>query len=114
LILKFINFWTLATEPGWSLLFHHPVGYPDLPFQTLSGVVDTDLFADGFVHFPALLRTDFEGVIAKGAPVAQVVPVRKGAELDVGTMDAGQIAQNRAVQEALGSQPGVYRKSYRR
>ena len=46
LILKFINFWTLATEPGWSLLFHHPVGYPDLPFQTLSGVVDTDLFAE--------------------------------------------------------------------
>ncbi|MEL7253257.1 MAG: hypothetical protein AAGL23_03720 [Pseudomonadota bacterium] len=114
LILKFINFWTLATEPGWSLHFHHPAGYPNLPFQTLSGVVDTDLFADGYVHFPALLRMDFDGVIAKGTPVAQVVPVRKEAELNVGTMNAGQIAQNRAVQEALGSQPGVYRKSYRR
>ncbi|MEL7280204.1 MAG: hypothetical protein AAFY35_13215 [Pseudomonadota bacterium] len=114
LVLKFINFWTLGTEPGWSLLFHHPAGYPDLPFQTLSGVVDTDLFSDGYVHFPALLRPEFEGVIAKGTPVAQIVPVRKETDLDLGTMSPDEIAQNRAVQEALGSQPGVYRKTYRR
>ena len=114
LILKFINFWTLKTEPGWSLWFHHPAGYPDLPFKTLSGVVDTDLFCDGYVHFPALLETDFEGVIEKGTPVAQVVPVQKECTLDVGVMTKDEIAQNRAVQEALGSQPGVYRKNFRR
>lgn len=114
LILKFVNFWTLSTEAGWSLLVQHPAGYPDLPFQTLSGVVDGDRFCDGYVHFPALLDPGFEGVIARGTPVAQVVPVRKETALDVGPMTDAEIAENRAVQEALASEPGVYRKRYRR
>lgn len=114
LVLKFINYWTLRTQPGWSLLFHHPAGWPDLPFRTLSGVVDTDLFADGYVHFPALLSPEFEGVIARGTPVAQVVPVLREVEIDVDEMDADDIARNRAVQAALAEETGVYRKTYRR
>lgn len=114
MVLKFINYWTLATEPGWSLLCHHPAGYPDLPFQTLPGVVDSDLFVDGYIHFPALLRGGFEGVIPRGTPVAQIVPVQKETTLEVGTMTNAQIAQNRATQEALATQTGVYRKRYRR
>lgn len=114
LVLKFINYWTLTAEPGWSLLFHHPTGYPDLPFQTLSGVVDSDLFADGYVHFPALLDPGFVGVIPRGMPVAQVVPVRKETLLEVDTMTAAQVARNRVTQEALAAEPGIYRKKYRR
>lgn len=114
LVLKFINFWTLEAEPGWSLLFHHPSGYPDLPFKALSGVVDSDLFADGYVHFPALLDPGFEGLIERGTPVAQVVPVRKDSVLEVRTMTDNEIANNRAMQDALATEPGVYRKRFRR
>lgn len=114
LVLKFINYWTLRSEPGWSLLFQHPAGYPDLPFHTLSGVVDSDLFADGYVHFPARLTPGFEGVIARGTPVAQVIPVSKDTALDTGVMDADAIARNRAMQETLTKTPGVYRKHHRR
>lgn len=114
LILKFVNFWTLQSSPGWSLMFLHPQGYPDLPFTTLSGVVDCDLFADGYVHFPAVLRPGFEGVIAKGTPIAQVVPVQKAVGIEVGVMQKAQIAQNRAVQEELGTTPGLYRKKFHR
>lgn len=114
LILKFINFWTLETPAGWSVMFIHPQGYPDLPFTTLGGVVDCDTYKHGYVHFPALLKPGFEGVIAKGTPLAQAVPVQKDVGLEVGVMSSDQIAANRTVQDGLGQEPGLYRKSFRR
>ncbi len=114
LVLKFMNFWTLETPPEWSLLFLHPLGYPDLPFTTLGGVVDCDTYKDGYVHFPALLKPGFEGVILKGTPVAQAVPVLKETALEIGVMAPAQIAANRAVQDDLARAPGQYRKAFRR
>ena len=113
LFLKFMNFWTLGTSEGWSILFIHPLGYPDLPFKTLGGVVDCDAFTDGYVHFPAVLKPGFEGVIPKGTPVAQAVPVLKELELDVGVMSDVQIEKNRSVQTDLSREPGHYRKAFR-
>lgn len=113
-ILKFMNFWTLETPPGWSLMFMHPQGYPDLPFTTLGGVVDCDSFKDGYVHFPAVLTPGFDGVIAKGTPVAQAVPVQKETALDIAVMSPVQIAANRSVQDDLARKPGQYRKLFRR
>ena len=114
LFLKFMNFWTLQTPPGWSLLFMHPQGYPDLPFTTLGGVVDCDTYSDGYVHFPALLTPGFEGVIPKGTPVAQAVPVQKETALEIAAMSPVQVADNRAVQDELARTPGQYRKVFRR
>ncbi|MCA1335199.1 hypothetical protein [Pseudooceanicola marinus] len=115
-VLKFMNFWTLEAPPGWSLLFTHPMNREELPFRTLSGVVDCDSFHDGYVHFPALWTTrEFTGVLPAGTPVAQVIPVPAEAPaLEVGVMDADQVAANRGVQKELGREAGVYRKRYRR
>lgn len=114
-VVKFINFWTLETPAGWSLLFTHPLNREDLPFRALSGVVDCDLFKDGYVHFPALWTDpNFEGTLAKGTPVAQVFAIqREVPALDVGDMTEDEIARNREVQHALGQERGVYRKSFR-
>ena len=114
-VLKFMNFWTLEAPEGWSLLFTHPLNREDLPFRTLSGLVDCDLFRDGYVHFPAIwLDADFEGVLSKGTPVAQVIAVPRDAPaLQVEEMNADAIARNRAVQEQLQSERGVYRKTFR-
>ncbi|MEH6647295.1 hypothetical protein [Sulfitobacter sp.] len=114
LILKFVNYWTLETPPSWSLMFIHPQGYPDLPFTTLGGVVDCDGFKDGYVHFPALLKPDFEGVFRKGTPAAQAVPVQKGIELEIAAMSPAQVMHSRTVQEDIARTPGHYRKSFRR
>lgn len=114
LFVKFLNHWTLQSEPGWSLLFQHPLGYPHLPFKTLSGVVDCDRFADGYVHFPAVLAPDFEGVIARGTPIAQVIPVQKDCTLEVAPMSDAEADRNRLMQEALEREPGHYRKACRR
>lgn len=115
-VLKFMKVWTLETPPGWSLLFVHPMNRADLPFYTLSGLVDCDGFSDGLVHFPALWTDDgFEGVLPAGTPVAQAIAVpRAQPTLSVETQGPARQAATRAVQAALQSEPGVYRKRHRR
>lgn len=113
--IKFMNFWTLETPPGWSILFTHPLNREDLPFRTLSGVVDTDRFAAGLTHFPALWSDPgFSGVLPAGTPVAQAIPIPRGAtKLSVGTQSEPEATATREMQQALQSARGVYRKRYR-
>jgi hypothetical protein len=73
---KFTNFWGIKTPPGYSTLFTHPMNRTELPFLTLSGVVDTDDYNQP-VNFPFVIRNDFEGIIEAGTPIAQVVPFRR-------------------------------------
>ena len=114
-VLKFTNFWTVELPVGWSMLFTHPVNRVDLPFQTLTGLVDCDRFSDGFVHFPALWTDpDFEGVLKAGTPVAQGFPVpREALELETGAFEAEQLDRHLAVEDGLQSERGFYRKSFR-
>lgn len=114
LFIKFVNYWTLQVPDGWSILFHHPTGYPDLPFTTLSGVVDCDRFGLGHVHFPALLQPGFQGVIRRGTPVAQCVPVQKDVGLEVRAMTDAEASESAGITHEIGKDPGVYRKTYRR
>ena len=114
-VIKFTNYWTLSVPAGWSLLFTHPLNRTDLPFHTLSGVVDCDGFSEGYVHFPALLRDGFEGTIARGTPVAQAIPVRREqAELTIDVLSDEAIRTSRTIQETLAADPGLYRKRFRR
>lgn len=115
-VVKFMNFWTIETPPGWSVLFTHPLNREDLPFRTLSGVVECDRFADGLVHFPALwTEPDFEGVLAAGTPVAQAIPIqREEVELVLEEFDPDHAARTRAMQAALQNEPGHYRKLRKR
>lgn len=73
---KFINEWVVKTPKGYSTLFTHPLNRTDLPFQTLSGVVDTDSYKLP-VNFPFMIDNDFEGVIEKGTPIAQLIPIKR-------------------------------------
>ena len=108
-ILKFTGFWTL--EADGPLLFTHPLNREDLPFRTLSGVVDR--WPDGHVHLPAVLDPSFEGTIARGTPVAQVVELGGAAGssgLEVGVQDATAIARARDLSARLEAERGLYRR----
>ena len=71
-IVKFNSFWTIELEPGYSLFATHPINRADLPFRTLTGLVDSDRFTDVGVLFPAQwVDPEFEGVLPRGTPVAQ-------------------------------------------
>lgn len=115
--IKFNNFWTVEAPPGISLLFSHPFNREDLPFRTLTGLVDVDAFTRGFVHFPGLwVDPEFEGTLPAGTPVAQAVPIRREAlelEFDVAELDDKELAEQFDFQKSLHDDASIYRKAYR-
>jgi hypothetical protein len=114
-IIKFNNFWTIETPPGYSLLFTHPVNRTDLPFTTLTGLVDCDTFYESPVNFPARWHdTAFNGVLPKGTPVAQCLPVKREAWAGrfeiLSEADTARVIETRNI---VGHQSDVYRRQFR-
>jgi hypothetical protein len=75
-VYKFINRWIIKTEKGYSCLFIHPSGYPDLPFVTLPGVVDTDNLLTE-INPPFRMKNGWTGIIPAGTPIAQIIPFKR-------------------------------------
>jgi hypothetical protein len=77
-LIKFHNLWCIEAPEGYAMFFTHPVNRFDLPFTTLSGLVDCDRYQDNWVHFPAHWHDkNFTGVLPRGTPVAQCVLVKR-------------------------------------
>jgi hypothetical protein len=68
--------WFYRTPPGYSVLVTHPMNRYDLPFFTLSGIVDSDIWGLP-VFFSFFLRRDFIGIIPKGTPIMQFIPFKR-------------------------------------
>lgn len=73
---KWRNLNIIKTPPGWSCLFTHPLNRMDLPFQTLSAIVDTDKH-DAPIHFPFFMKHGFDGKIPMGTPIVQIIPFKR-------------------------------------
>jgi hypothetical protein len=68
--------WYCETPPGYSMLITHPFNRHDLPFTTLSGIIDTDKWhAPVFTAF--FLKRNFIGTIPKGTPIFQMIPIKR-------------------------------------
>lgn len=66
----------METPTGYSILITHPFNRFDLPFTTLSGVVDSDgIMQKG--NIPFFIKEGFEGVIEKGTPIFQIFPFKR-------------------------------------
>lgn len=76
LAFKFLNQFITKTPVGWSSLFTHPIGFPNLPFHVIPGVVDTDVL-ETEINPPLWMKKDFSGIIKKGTPIAQVIPFQR-------------------------------------
>lgn len=114
-VIKFINLWTIETPPGYSLLFTHPVNRVDLPFTTLSGLVDCDTFAQSPIHFPARWHdANFNGVLPKGTPIVQCLPVKRESWSPFcETLSAEAIGRLNETQQTLARETDVYRRQFR-
>lgn len=73
---KWSNYWHIKTPKGYSTLFIHPLNRLDLPFYSMSGVVDTDSHPL-IINFPFFIRKDFEGIIEAGTPMIQAIPFKR-------------------------------------
>lgn len=73
---KFSNQYIIETPENWSCLFVQPLGFPNLPFRTIPGVVDTDKLKTD-INQPIWIKKDFTGVIPMGTPIAQIIPFER-------------------------------------
>jgi hypothetical protein len=73
---KFKNIWSVKTPKGYSCLFVSPL-HGDTPIKIFPGIVDTDTH-HAAVEFPFVLKDlNFRGLIPKGTPVAQIIPIKR-------------------------------------
>jgi hypothetical protein len=68
--------WEPKTPKGYSTLYMHPSNRIDLPFTTLSGIIDTDKWQ---IHgpLPFLIKEGFEGLIPAGTPIYQIMFIKR-------------------------------------
>ena len=67
----------IKTPSGYSLLVTHPLNRHDLPFVSLSGIVDSDRTTWRPGNYPFFIKKNFEGLIPKGTPVLQIIPIKR-------------------------------------
>lgn len=73
---KWMNYWAIRTPKGYSTMFIQPM-HRESVFTILPGVVDTDEYYAA-VNFPFVINDpEFEGMIPKGTPIAQVIPFKR-------------------------------------
>jgi hypothetical protein len=66
-----------AVPKNYSMLITHPLNRYDLPFTTLSGIVDGGLVMNPKGKIPFFIKEGFEGIIPQGTPIAQIIPFRQ-------------------------------------
>jgi hypothetical protein len=70
------SLWEPQTPNGYSTMYHHPNNRFDLPFHTMTGIVDTDSWpVPGPVPF--LLKKGFEGLLPAGTPIIQTTFIKR-------------------------------------
>jgi hypothetical protein len=75
---KWMNPWAIKTPKGYSTMFVQPM-HRESVFTILPGIVDTDTYTAP-VNFPFVINDpNFEGLIPKGTPIAQVIPIKRDA-----------------------------------
>jgi hypothetical protein len=114
-VIKFHNLWTIEAPAGYAILFTHPVNRFDLPFTTLTGLVDCDRYSHSWIHFPAHWHdVNFSGVLPKGTPIAQCLPVkRENWTADIGPFTEDDVLRVQEMKNAIKREPGLYRRKFR-
>lgn len=75
-VFKFMNKWKIITPKGYSCLITQPFGYRQTNVQAIPAVIDTDI-SSLEILVPVWFANDFEGILEKGTPMAQVIPFKR-------------------------------------
>lgn len=99
----------IKVPKGYSVLLTHPMNRYDLPFTTLSAIVDSDsYYSAGMIPF--FLKDNFEGIIKAGTPIAQLFPYKRDSW---SSSEGSPAEEQQALQQAYDSRrslAGLYRK----
>jgi hypothetical protein len=114
-LLKFHNLWTIEAPEGYAVLFTHPINRFDLPFTTLTGLVDCDRYHNAWINFPAHWNDPgFSGLLPRGTPVAQCFPVKREAwTMRTATFTEEETRRPHDLLADIRREKGVYRRQFR-
>ncbi len=111
-MLNWILQWGVELPKGYSMLMTHPLNRSDLPFTTLSGIVDSDTYV-GEGKVPFFINKDFQGIIPAGTPIMQLIPIKRNKW--IGLTGRKRIMKKRDHQQwtLRTSVSGYYKKNFR-
>jgi hypothetical protein len=104
--------WIAKAPKGYSLLYTHPLSRIDLPFVSMSAVVDSDNFYhvdEG--NYPFYIKNNFIGLIPAGTPMYQIIPIKRDSwKTKTEEFDENQrIADNHQISKKM---IGAYKKFF--
>lgn len=68
--------WGVQVPKGYSILYTHPLNRFELPFYTVSAIVDNDkVLLPG--SMPFFINNNFSGLLPKGTPIVQMIPFKR-------------------------------------
>lgn len=109
-VYKWHNQFKISVPEDYSLIFVNPINRFDLPFLTITGIVDCDLYT-GAVHFPFFIKDNFTGIIEKGTPITQIIPIKRDSwKREYGQYDAKKTSLQR--ETFLSTIKRSYKKDY--
>jgi hypothetical protein len=89
---------------GYSALVCHPLNRFDLPFLTLSGIVDGEVSLYGG-NIPVFFNKNFEGIIEAGTPIAQIILFKTEnweSEEDDSILEESEINERKSLNASFG------------
>lgn len=70
--------WMPKLPKGYSILYTQPLNRTNLPFLSLSSIVDADnYYHTSFGQYPFYIHKNFEGLIPAGTPMYQMIPFKR-------------------------------------
>jgi hypothetical protein len=75
-VYKYVTDFRVETPSGYSIMVKPPAGYYDLPFMPLTAIIDSDKSVID-TNIPIWIKSDFEGIVERGTPIAQIIPFKR-------------------------------------
>ncbi len=67
---------SFSVPKGYNMLVTHPLNRYDLPFTTLSGIIEGEYVVQPSGSFPFYIKHGFTGLIEQGTPIFQIIPFK--------------------------------------
>jgi hypothetical protein len=105
--------WIPELPEGYSAIITHPFNRTDLPFYTLTGIVDADTYnqSEEGSNLPFLLKSGFTGIIPIGTPMYQIIPFKR-EDWTSESNEYNKEAQTNSVQKLRQNFWGGYKKNH--
>lgn len=70
--------WIPQLPNGYSMIYTHPFNRYELPFLSLTGIIDNDrYYMENVANHPFFIRDGFSGLIPQGTPMFQMIPIKR-------------------------------------